>query len=72
MWKVWLKPNEAYNEIFAIFTKLYKKYFPIRKLKVKSKRILTHLLVNGIAKSSKKAKTIWKTFKKPHIYKPNA
>lgn len=54
MWKVWLKPNETYNEIFAIFTKLYNKNFSIRKLKVKSKRVLTHLIANGIAKSSKR------------------
>ena len=29
------QPNEAYNEFLEIFSKLYDKYFPIRKIKTK-------------------------------------
>ena len=47
------QPNEAYNKYLEIFTKLYSKYFPIRKIKIKPERTLSPWITNGIAKSSK-------------------
>ena len=33
------QPNEAYSKFVEIFTELYEGYFPIRKIKVKPKRV---------------------------------
>ena len=33
------EPNEACNKFLEIFTKLHEKYFPVRKIKIKPKRI---------------------------------
>ena len=33
--------NEGYNKFAEIFTKLYGRYFPMRKIKIKPKRILS-------------------------------
>ena len=38
---------------FEIFTKLYQEHFPIRKIKIKTKRALSRWITNDIAKSSK-------------------
>ena len=38
---------------FEVFTKLYQEYFPIRKIKIKTKRALSPWITNDIAKSSK-------------------
>ena len=45
--------NEAYDKFLEIFTELYEKYCPIRKIKIKPKRALSSWIANGIAKSSK-------------------
>ena len=58
------QPNEAYNKFLDIFTKLYDKYFLIRKSKIKPKRALSLWITNDIAKSSK-------FFKAPHTYQQN-
>ena len=43
------QPNKAYNKFLEIFTKLYEKYFPIRKIKIKPKRALSPLITIGMA-----------------------
>ena len=46
-------------KFLQFFIKLYDKCFPTRKIKVKSKRILTHLITSGIAKSSKSKQKLY-------------
>ena len=38
MWKI-IQSNEAYNKFLELFTKLHDKDFPVRKIKIKPKRI---------------------------------
>ena len=53
-----------------IFTKLYDKYFPIRKINIKPKRTLSTWIRDGIAKSSKRKQKLYeKLFRTPHAYK---
>ena len=40
---------ETSNKFLKIFTKLYEKYFPIRKIKIKSKRALNPWITIGMA-----------------------
>ena len=58
--------NEAYIESLEIFAKLYEEYFPIRKIKIKSKRALHRCITNGIAKSSKRKQELYENFLKHH------
>ena len=53
------QPNEAYNKFLVIFTELYEKYFPIRKIKVKPKRALSLWITNDIAKLSKQKQKLY-------------
>ena len=47
------QPNETFNKFFEIFTELYEKYSPIRKIKLKPKRTLSPWITSGIANSPK-------------------
>ena len=49
---------------FEIFTKLYQEYFPIRKIKIKTKRALSRWITNDIAKSSKWKQKLYGKFLK--------
>ena len=60
------QPNEAYNKFLDIFTKLYDKYFLIRKSKIKPKRALSLWITNDIAKSSKEKQKLYENFLKHH------
>ena len=58
------EPNEAYNNFLDIFTELYQKHFPIRKIKIKPKRAPSPWITNGIAKSSKRKQMLYEKFLK--------
>ena len=47
-------PNESYNTFLERFLLLYDKHFPIRKIKIKVKDLVSPWITNGIKKSSKK------------------
>ena len=38
IWRM-IQSNEAYNKFLEIFSKFYDKYFPVRTIKIKPKRI---------------------------------
>ena len=60
--------NETYNKFFEIFTKLYDKYFPIGKIKIKPERVLSSWITNGIVKPSKQKQKLYEK-KKLYILK---
>ena len=60
--------NETYNKFFEIFTKLYDKYFPIGKIKMKPERVLSSWITNGIVKPSKQKQKLYEK-KKLYILK---
>ena len=65
--------NETYNKFFEIFTKLYDKYFPIGKIKMKPERVLSSWITNGIVKPSKQKQKLYEKkkalyFKAPYTY----
>ena len=47
------QPNETFNKFFEIFTELYEKYSPIRKITLKPKRTPSTWITSGIANSPK-------------------
>ena len=63
--KIFKQPNKAYNNKFLeIFTELYEKHFPERKIKIKPKRALSPWITNDIAKLSKRKQKLYEKFLK--------
>ena len=56
--------NESYHKFLKIFSSLYEKYFPLTKVKLKSKRKKSPWITNGITKSSKRKEKLSEIFSK--------
>ena len=52
-------PNESYHKCLKIFSSLYKKYFPLTKVKVKLKWKESPSIINGIGKLSKRKQKLY-------------
>ena len=57
-------PNKAYDEFLNIFTSLYDIYFPIKKIKIKSKNLASPWITTGIIKSSKRKQMLYEKWLK--------
>ncbi len=56
-------PEEAYNNFILIYTRLYDKYFPVRKIRCSSKNYPKQpWITKGLIKSCKKKSTLYKKY----------
>ena len=56
--------NEAYNNFISTFCTIYDTFFPINKMKIKTKDLESPWITKGIKKSSKKKQLLYSKFKK--------
>ena len=61
-------PDEAYSRFINTFTELYDTAFPIYKIKVKTKSLLSPWITKGILKSSKRKHKLYDKFLKRKTY----
>ena len=54
--------NTAYGSFFNIYFKTYDKYFPKKRIKIKTKTIQNPLITKNITKSSKKKQKLYERF----------
>ena len=59
---------EAYTHFLKMFQTLYDKYFPEKKIKIKTKDLQSPWITNGIKKSSKRKQRLYNKFLKNRSY----
>ena len=57
-------PNTAYNEFLKVFLLHYETFFPMKKIKIKSKNLASPWITKGIIKSSKRKQKLYEKFLK--------
>ena len=60
--------NKAYDKFLKIFTKIYDKAFPVCKIRIKTKSLLSPWITKGILKSSKRKHKLYDKFLKYKTY----
>ena len=60
--------NKAYDKFLKIFTKIYDKAFPVCKIRIKTKSLLSPWITKGILKSSKREHKLYDKFLKHKTY----
>ena len=61
--------NEAYNNFIATFCTIYDTFFPMNKMKIKTKDLESPWITKGIKKSSKKKQLLYSKFFKKKKWK---
>ena len=56
--------NEAYNNFILSFCTIYDNFFPVNKMKIKTKDLESPWMIKGIKKSSKKKQSLYSKLKK--------
>ena len=62
-------PNEVYDKFLKTFSSMYEIYFPISKIKIKSKNLLSPWITKGLLKSSKRKQRLYDRFLKHRTYR---
>ena len=60
--------NKAYDKFLKIFTKIYDKAFPVCKIRIKTKSLLSPWITKGILNSSKRKHKLYDKFLKHKTY----
>ena len=58
-----LNPNDSYCIFIEKFIKIYDQAFPLQKIKIKGKSLVSPWITKGIRKSSRKKVPLWEVFK---------
>ena len=59
-----LNPNESYSIFIEKFIKIYDQAFPLQKIKIKGKSLVSPWITKGIRKSSRKKQRLYEKFLK--------
>ena len=59
-----LNPNDSYSIFIEIFIKMYDQAFPLQKIKIKGKSLVSPWITKGIRKSSRKTQCFYEKFLK--------